>query len=62
MNPLEHLYKNPTNNAFIFQNYVLDVYQQRRGTLETVQHPYQVIVIDCGLDVCQIFITVNKEQ
>ena len=32
LNPLEHFYKNPTDNAFIFQNYVLDVYQQRMET------------------------------
>ena len=23
INPLEHFYKNPTDNAFIFQNYIL---------------------------------------
>ena len=28
INPLKHIYKNPTDNAFIFQNYLLDVYQQ----------------------------------
>ena len=42
INPLEHFYKNLTDNAFIFQNYVLDVYQQRREMLETVQHPCKV--------------------
>ena len=36
INPLEYFYKNPTDNTFIFQNYVLDVYQQRMETLETV--------------------------
>ena len=61
INPLEHFYKNPTVNAFIFQNYVLDVYQQRMETLETVQHPYKVVFMDCGLDACQIFTSVNKE-
>ena len=62
MNPLEHFYKNPTDSAFIFQSYVLDVYRQRMETLETVLHAYQVIVKDQGLDTCQIFTTVNKEQ
>ena len=52
----------PTDNAFIFQNYVLDVYQQRMETLETVQHPYRVIVMNCGLDAWHIFTTVNKDQ
>ena len=28
INPLEHFYKNPTDNPFVFQNYVLDFYQQ----------------------------------
>ena len=43
INPLEHLYKNPTDNAFIFQNYVLDVYQLRMETVETVQHPARLL-------------------
>ena len=59
---LEHFYKNPADNAFIFQNYVLDVYQQRMETLETVQYPCKVIVMACGLDSCQIFTTLNKSQ
>ena len=41
---------------------MLDVYQQRTETPETVQHPYKVIVMNCGLDACQIFTTVNKDQ
>ena len=62
INPLKHFYKNPTDDAFIFQNYVLDVYQQRMEILETVHNPSKVIVIDCGLNACQIFTTVNKHQ
>ena len=62
INPLEHFYKNHAYNAFIFQNHILDVYQQRMETLETVQHPCKVIGMDGGLDACQIFSTVNKEQ
>ena len=31
-------------------------------TLETVQHPYKVIVMDGSLDACQIFTTVNKDH
>ena len=62
INPLEHFYKNPTDNAFIFENYVLDIYQQRMETLETVQHPCKVIIMNHGLDACQIFATVNKEN
>ena len=62
INPLEHIYKNPSDNAFIFQNYVLDVYQQRMETLETVQNPCMVTVMDHGLDAYQIFTTLNKDQ
>ena len=61
-NPLEHFYENPTDNTFIFQSYELHVYQQRMETLETVQHLCKVIVTDFGLDACQIFTTVNKDQ
>ena len=28
INPLEYFHKNPTDDAFIFQNYVLDVYKE----------------------------------
>ena len=45
----EQFYKNLTDNSFIFLNCVVDVYQQRRETLETVQHPCMVMVMDCGL-------------
>ena len=62
INPLQHLYKNPTDNAFIFQKYVRDVYQQRMETLETDQHPCKVIIMDCGLGACQMFTTLNKEE
>ena len=47
---------------FVFQNYVVGVYQQRTETLGTVQHPCNIIVMDCDLDVCQIFISLNKEH
>ena len=60
--PLEHFYKNPTDRAFIFQHYVLYVYQQWMKTIETVQLPSKVIVLDNGLNACQIFLTVNKDQ
>ena len=62
INPLQHFNTNPVDNAFIFQNCVLDVYQQRMETLESVKHMCKVIVMDCGLDVCQIFTTLNKDQ
>ena len=29
INLLQNLYQNPKENGFIFQNYVLDIYQQR---------------------------------
>ena len=31
-------------------------------TLEAVQHPCKFIVMDPGLDVCDIFTTMNKDQ
>ena len=62
INPLEYFHKNPTDSAFIFQHYVLDVYEQRMETLETVPHPWRVIVMDHGLNVCQIFTTLNKKR
>ena len=49
MNPPVHFYKTPADNAFIFQNYALGIYQQRMETLEAVQHPCKVIVMDRGL-------------
>ena len=58
---MENFYKNPTDNAFVFQNYVLDVYQKRMKTLETVQHACKVIVMGGGLDACQKFTFVNKD-
>ena len=36
INLLEHFYKKPTDNAFIFQKCVLDVYQQRTESLESI--------------------------
>ena len=62
INPPEHFYKNPDSNAFIFQNYVLDFYEQRMDTLETAQHLCKVIVMDCGVDAFQILTTVNRDQ
>ena len=39
INQLDHFYIHPTDNAFIFQNYALDVYLQRMETLEIFLHP-----------------------
>ena len=36
INPLQNFYQNPKENAFIFQNYVLDIYQQRMEVLSAV--------------------------
>ena len=44
------------------QNYVLDVYQQRMDSLDPVQYPCKVSVMDHGLDACQIFTILNKDQ
>ena len=63
MNPLQnYLPKHHKENAFIFQNYVLDIYQQRIKALSAVEPMCKVIVIDRGLDSCQLFTTLNKHH
>ena len=62
VNPLTHFYQNPKENAFIFQNYVLDVYEKRLEKLMNVQHPCKVILMDGGLDSCHLFTTINKKR
>ena len=62
VNPLEHFYQNPKENAFIFQNYVLDVYEKRLEKLMNIQHPYKVILMDRGQDSCHLFTTTNKKR
>ena len=60
---MKHFYKNSIDIVFIFQNYVLHIYQQRMETYETVKHSCNVIVMDYGLDAChcQIFTALNKD-
>ena len=48
INPLQNYYQNPKENAFIFQNYVLDIYQQRMEVLSTTEPRCKVIVMDRG--------------
>ena len=55
INPLQNIYPNLKENAFIFQNYVLDIYQQRMVVLSAVEPTCKVIVMDRGLDSCQLF-------
>ena len=62
INPLQNFYQNPKENAFIFQNYVLDIYQQRMEVLSAVEPMCKVIVMDRGLDSCQLFTTLNKHH
>ena len=62
INPLQNFYQNPKENAFIFQNYVLDIYQQRIEVLSAVEPMCKVIVMDRGLDSCQPFTTLNKHH
>ena len=62
INPLQNFYQNPKENAFIFQNYVLDIYQQRIEVLSTVEPTSKVIVMDRGLDSCQFLTTLNKHH
>ena len=52
INPVQNFYHNPKENAFIFQNYVLDMYQQRKEVLSAVEPMCKVIVMDRGLDSC----------
>ena len=62
INPLLDFYKNQKENAYVFQNYVLDIYQCRMEALSLVQQPYKVILMDRGLDSCHLFTTLNKHQ
>ena len=62
INPLLDFYKNQKENAYVFQNYVLDIYQCRMEVLSLVQQPYKVILMDRGLDSCHLFTTLNKHQ
>ena len=41
INPLLDFYKNQKENAYVFQNYVLDIYQCRMEALSLVQQPYK---------------------
>ena len=47
--PLQNFYQNAKENAFLFQNYVLDIYQQRMEALSAVEPMCKVIVMDRGL-------------
>ena len=49
-------------NAFIFQNYILDLYQRKLERLTEVNHPCKVILMDSELDACHIFTTLKKER
>ena len=62
INPLTEFYINPKENAFVFQNYVLDVYQERLEKLEKVQTPYKLIVMDRGFDSCHLFSCLNHTK
>ena len=61
-NPLQNFYQNPKENAFIFQNYVLDIYQQRMEGFFLLEPMCKVILMDRGLDSCQLFTTLNKHH
>ena len=62
INPLLDFHKSQKENAYVFQNYVLDIYQCRMEALSLVQQPYKVILMDGGLDSCHLFTTLNKHQ
>ena len=62
INALQNLYQNPKENAFIFQKYVLDIYQQRMEVWSALEPICKVIVMDRGLDSCQLFTTLNKHH
>ena len=57
---MEYLSNTLTDNAFIFQNYVLDIHQQRIETLETVQNPCKAIAMDHA-DLMHAMIFTNGE-
>ena len=62
INPLLNFYKNQNENEYVFQNYVLDIYQCRMESLSLVQQPYKVILMDRGLDSCHLFTPLKKHQ
>ena len=62
INPLLNFYKNQKENAYVFQNYVLDINQCRMEALSLVQQPYKVILMDRGLVSCHLLTTLNKHQ
>ena len=62
INQLQNFYQNPKENAFRFQNYVLNIYQQRMEVLSAVEPTCKVIVMDRGLDSCQLFTTLNNHH
>ena len=62
INSLQNFYQNPKKNAFIFQNYVLDISQQRMKVSSAVEPMCKVMVMEWGLDSCQLFTTLNKHH
>ena len=60
INPPQNFYQNPKENAFIFLNYVLDIFKQRMEILSAVGPMCRVTVMDRGLDSCHLFTTLNK--
>ena len=62
VNPLQNFYQNPKENAFIFHNYVSDIYHHRMEVLSAVEPMCKVIVMGRGLNSCQLFTTLNKHH
>ena len=56
---LTELYKNPKGNSCIFQNFVLDVYDDRMAYMFNNYGTYSSIVLDRSLDSCNVFTNTN---
>ena len=59
VHPLLELYKDPQRNACIFQNYVLEVYDERIASMINQYGNYQTIILDRSLDSCNVFTNTN---
>ena len=59
IHPLMELYKGPKGNSCIFQNFVLDVCDERMTYMFNNYGTYQTIVLDRSLDSCNVFTNTN---
>lgn len=61
VNPLHEFYQDQ-RNAFAFQNYILDLYGSRLTTLFAPSHSQRIVLMERGLDACNVFAEANAEN